>query len=306
MNLMLAQLTPSILDSQNALRATAGFSKLTAGDQEKLLKRISGDREFPKFVRRALSVVLDEKFAALTPQAQGDRLKKFLDDGEGVPDLVGEMVKTDQATPVITNQTSAPDPKCEFSSLKEPSPGVRTSLILNGHPVEIVVANSHIDHQLTLEKTIEALAALPEKNLALIKRVVVEPDRAPSDAEFAKLYGRNDFRAFMTAGSEGVVRIYPTLDEQPVAAITATMIHETGHVLSRRLFGDSPDSEKWKAWHAAAKADGVSVSKYAKSSDDEDFAETLLAYESVRGTQQADELKEMIGNRFALLKPLVG
>ena len=72
------------------------------------------------------------------------------------------------------------------------------------------------------------------------------------------------------------------------------------------LFRSSPDTEKWKVWHAAAKADGICVSKYAKSSDDEDFAETLLAYESVRGTPLADELKAMIGNRFALLQSLVG
>lgn len=213
------------------------------------------------------------------------------------------MVKTDKSDPKITDQVSVADPKCPFSSLKEPGPGVRTTLVLNGHPIEIVVANTHIDFQLSLEKTIEALAALPPKNLALIKRVDIEPDRAPTDAEFAKLYGRNDFRAFMTAGSEGIVRIYPTVYEQPVAAITATLIHETGHVMSRRLFGESPDSEKWKAWHAAAKADGISVSKYARSSDDEDFAETLLAYEAVRSSPQAEELKSMIGHRFALMKP---
>ena len=50
--------------------------------------------------------------------------------------------------------------------------------------------------------------------------------------------------------------------------------------------------------------DPISGSKYAQASPDEDFAETWLQYQQVRGTPREYELSRVMPARFAILKAL--
>ena len=51
-------------------------------------------------------------------------------------------------------------------------------------------------------------------------------------------------------------------------------------------------------------SDGLSGSKYAQASPDEDFAETWLQYMQVRGTLREYEFSKLMPARFAILKGL--
>ena len=64
------------------------------------------------------------------------------------------------------------------------------------------------------------------------------------------------------------------------------------------------ESSDLGAWKAAMQSDPVSGSKYAQASPDEDFAETWLQYQQVRGTLREYELSRLMPARFAILKTL--
>jgi len=110
----------------------------------------------------------------------------------------------------------------------------------------------------------------------------------------------------MTAGANGVVDIYPTVWQQPQHAVDASLIHETGHILSGRTFGpwQTPDP-RWQPWDAATQRDGLSPSTYARASRTEDFSETLTLYQLSRGTPYEAEYRAMFPERFAALEAVL-
>ena len=132
--------------------------------------------------------------------------------------------------------------------------------------------------------------------------MLVEPDFNPQDEHWAKAYNRPNFHSYMTAGSEGVVRIYPTTTPSAQSTLNGDLIHETGHTLSKRQFGeDSNTGPKWGAWNAAAASDGLHTSQYGRSSPDEDFAESLELYQQVKGTPEEAEVRKLFSSRIAIL-----
>jgi hypothetical protein len=148
--------------------------------------------------------------------------------------------------------------------------------------------------------------------LALIKRIDLNPAVNPDDAKwaadpgYAKATGGSFPGSYMTCGSDGVVSIYPTAPEhaQSVEELSAALLHESGHAESDKAWGDSPSDKGWDPWKAAMASDGLSASKYAQAAPTEDFAETWLQYQQVRGTPREYELSKLMPARFAILKAL--
>lgn len=153
----------------------------------------------------------------------------------------------------------------------------------------------------TVQQAADAASYLPPSSRAMVKQIILAPARNPDDAYWSTTYKNPKFRSYMTAGASGIIRVYPVpkSDSLPDANyMRGTMIHETGHTFSRKNWGP----EQWKLWREAMAADKRSISKYAKSSEGEDFAETYQAYWSVKGTPKFDTLKKSFPNRFALLE----
>jgi hypothetical protein len=149
----------------------------------------------------------------------------------------------------------------------------------------------------------KVLAEVPIHTLAAIKRVDLNPKANPDDAKWQAdpnyNPGGGEFVTHMAAGADGTVSVYPSSSNSDLTEIETTMIHETGHAVSRGAWGW--DAAKWDAWKKARVADGFSVSKYGKSSDGEDFAESWILFVTAYGTPLEAEVRAIIPNRCKLL-----
>ncbi len=153
----------------------------------------------------------------------------------------------------------------------------------------------------TAEQLATAMGAVPAPQLDKIPQVVASPNANPSDAYWATQYKIPNFSSAATGGTSGVT-FYPQ-DKWSQEFTDSTMIHEGGHSYSKDLWSD--DGKK-KAWEKAMKSDGRSPSKYADSSTDEDFSESLVMYSLSKGTTCEATAKELYPNRYKSLEELFG
>lgn len=155
----------------------------------------------------------------------------------------------------------------------------------------------------------EVLAELPIAARAAIKRVDLHPKRNPDDAYWLAQpgygTGQTDFVSHMTAGSDGIVDVFPSTANKDVKEIETTMLHESGHVVSNKAWGDDATDAKWDPWREAMKKDNVQLSKYGKSSESEDFAEAWALFAPAYGKPRESEVKALIPNRFKLMEGLI-
>jgi hypothetical protein len=149
------------------------------------------------------------------------------------------------------------------------------------------------------------VAELPIQSRSRVKRIDLHPVPNPDDKiwQADKTYNPTgaEFVSHMTAGSDGVVDIFPSTANKNLKEIETSLIHETGHVVSNAAWGDDPKDKRWKKWQKARKADAISFSTYGNSSDQEDFAESWLLLMSSYGTPREAELRLLIPNRCKLL-----
>jgi hypothetical protein len=143
------------------------------------------------------------------------------------------------------------------------------------------------------EQLAAAMGTVPGPQLATINQVVASPNPNPDDAYWAKQYKIPNFSSAATGGTSGLT-FYPQ-DNWSQAFTDSTMIHEGGHSYSKSLWSDA---EKKKAWEKAMSSDGRSPSKYADSSTDEDFSESLVMYSLSKGTKCEAIAKQLYPNRY--------
>lgn len=160
----------------------------------------------------------------------------------------------------------------------------------------------------SVQEVAEAVAQLPAANRALLQQVDLHAHRNPMDLLYATLYGRADFRAYMSALIHpiGTIGVFPQPGLEQ-ATDPNTLAHESGHVWTFLEFGLDPSSDGWREWLAAAQADQLAVSSYADSSFLEDTAEMVLLISAVRsmgaeGEALAEELRSLFPQRWAILE----
>jgi len=288
-----------------ALVKSPGFGQLPAAEQGKLLNLVGGQNAFiSKPERQALDTLL--KSAAFTGADAAGQCKQLRD-----------FMTAQAATPMLVSQNGSALPRAPYtcSEAKDAGEVTFTSGKAAGVTRDVKIGDQSIKVTLpknppagsnlpTIDEVAKGLAALPPASRALVKEVMVEPNQNPSDSYWATKYGDPNFRSYMTAGSDGVVNIYPTTHKQTQTVLEQSMIHETGHVLSRSKWGQDGDA-RWDDWKKAITSDGVVASRYAKNSQGEDFAESLTLYMNVKGTDREAELRALMPERFKLLDKLL-
>ena len=50
----------------------------------------------------------------------------------------------------------------------------------------------------------------------------------------------------MTAGADGIVDIYPSTSPHDAETARTSIAHESGHTVSKKLWGGDTKSQKWK------------------------------------------------------------
>lgn len=151
------------------------------------------------------------------------------------------------------------------------------------------------------DEVAKALAAVPKSQRDQITEVSLEPKQDPQGA-------------YMRSNSTGKVWVYP--GTPPLANDTfmaSAMIHETGHIVSGKKWGDDTGDPRWSAWKDAMKQDQISPSKYGHTTPGQastkgggsayadDFAETALLYARVKGTPEEAEMRRLMPERFRIL-----
>lgn len=154
----------------------------------------------------------------------------------------------------------------------------------------------------TVKQAADAARYLHKDSRAEIKVIILNRIMSPDDAYWAKEFKIENFHSYMSAARNGIVTIYPDDDAMPGDNfMRGTMIHEIGHLWSTKKWGDDTKKGTWVVWKVKMDADKTWVSIYAKSSLDEDLAETFQVYGSVFGGKNFNVYRRKVPNRFAML-----
>jgi hypothetical protein len=155
----------------------------------------------------------------------------------------------------------------------------------------------------------KVLAEIPVQSRAAITRVDLHPKPNPDDAIWQADPNYNpsggEFVSHMTCGSDGIVDVFPSTANAKLIEVETTLIHETGHAISNKRWGDDTTKAKWDDWRKARTADGISISQYGDSSDAEDFAESWVLFSTAYGTALEAEVRTLIPNRAKLMDTFI-
>lgn len=291
------------------LAVSPGFGALGAGDRALLLRYVRGnDKLLSPSIRSGLeSVLLDPTTKAEDAAGQAARLRDFVRKERGTPGVVPTWdVDFDKRRRPYT--LSAPEPVEDYPFHTGKADGLRYTVSVGGRQIQLVASTVTPEagfHVYTPAVIAKAIAALPASSLAELTTVEIDGKRSPEDKHWGALWKAPEFRAFMTAGDHGVVHVYPTGGVQAQRSVDGALIHETGHLWSRKAWG--PDgSVGWKAYAELIKKDSLHPSHYAANNAAEDIAETIELYHIVRGTPDEPAIRALFPARFQLLDGVFG
>ncbi len=156
----------------------------------------------------------------------------------------------------------------------------------------------------TVQSIAQSLGAVPTNQLGPMNQIAISANPNPSDAYWATQYNTPGFTSAATGGG-GNATFYPVAPASAAsqARNDSNMIHESGHTFSKDLWAAKP-AEK-TAWQDAITKDGKLPSKYAGSSIDEDFSESLVMYSLSKGTPCEEYAKKLYPERYKKLDELM-
>ena len=163
----------------------------------------------------------------------------------------------------------------------------------NGVKIEIINSIDTNAQVYTSEYVSERLSELrimyPNVNL---NEVVIYDTACPSNMIFAEKYGIDGFNALAdTDGS--TIKLYATTEVDDM-----TLSHEYAHLIANELVKNNPNVSN--EWINAMNADNAYVNEYAKTSVEEDFAESVAAY-----IENPSEFIKNFPNRAAFIQEYV-
>jgi hypothetical protein len=287
-----------------------GFAKLDSAQQTKLIRYIGGTSILSNEARAGLNDLMGATDWPTDPTKQKDVLAKWLDKQPSAPGGLGAAMKPGGTTYAAYKVTGPTEVK-NYAFEGGPADALKYEVEIDGKKTPVYLAkhkdpNSGPTHD--IDSVAKGLAALPPESRALVKEVRVNPKPNSQDAYWAVKYNDKKFHSYMTAGAAGTVDIYANVKGDPLGPqlqLENSMIHETGHVLSGKMWGDDTDGPQWKPWRDAIAKDKMTPSQYAKNSPGEDFSEFLVLYQSVKGTPAEAELRELMPERFKVFDAMV-
>ncbi|MGC4115127.1 MAG: hypothetical protein QM765_11070 [Myxococcales bacterium] len=293
-----------------SLATSPGFAKLEAAEQGRLMRFAGGTSLLLSRMPRLELVSLAQRaeYTSADADGQAGQLRKLLADQPGIQQVVSPCFDVKGATTslpyTITGPEAAEGHAWEAKGAQE---AVRYTVEVQGQKIPVFLPKNTDPaqgHFHSIEQVAKGLASLPPHLRAMTTEVSVEPQRNSLDAFWAQQYGNPNFHSYMTCGRDGQIRIYPSSSPVSQESMSSTMVHEMGHTVSTRLWGDDYGA-KWDDWKKAADSDGLRVSQYAANAPGEDFSETLAMYQLVKGTPAEAELRERIPARLAFLDQIL-
>jgi hypothetical protein len=300
-----------------AMQRSKGFQALRADEQARLTYLIGGSTSLSDQAGTALRTLLSDRHADKDDPAT---FRKFLTDEKYLSFGVELPHGTARPRDPFTLGDAVVVPNHDFGGQYQPGlvgKATRYDVTIDARdtigkvvtiPVFMPSGQGLKDKRYevpTINEIAEMLAGTPDVSRSKIVQVNVHwmpASTAPSTGGPP----REGEEVAMAAGPEGVVNVYPTTQHQHDRARNAIdVIHETGHTASMAAWGGSATDDRWDPWRAAMKADGMAVSFYAKSSLEEDFAESWALYAPVVGTPREPEVRALIPARCKLMDTLL-
>jgi LysM repeat protein len=235
---------------QRAFSSNA-FAGLNPDEQRKLIDYASGQNPISTGGRQELARL------TASPKTSADQLRNLLATEPGAPDVVAGLPSTGE--PARLPYTIHGPTQVQNTFASGAAPANRYDVEIAGQTIPVFVSQAvepKDGFMHSLDQVVKGLAALPASSRQLINQVNVDGKRNPSDAYWEQVYHQPGFRSYMTAGASGVVDIYPTVYQQPQHACDASLIHETGHILSGRTWGNWQSDPRWAGWDAATATHG--------------------------------------------------
>lgn len=292
---------PAARQTLSNLAQSPGFGALSDADKNRMLNYAGGTNPLSTHVRPQLDTLLrSPAYSGADAAGQSQQLRTFMQNNQVPPGLVSSLPAAN--LPQRPHTVHGPTAVTNHAFASGAANANRYEVEIDGRRVPVFMPQNPNSHQHTIDQVAQSLASLPAANRAAVNQVNVNPGTNPADPHWAQVYHTPNFRSYMTAGSAGTVDIYPSSGNPPgQTPMALSMTHETGHVVSNRAWGDSANDPRWNTWRSATQHDGVSPSTYATNSPQEDFAETMVLYQRVRGTPQEAEVRAMMPERFRVL-----
>jgi hypothetical protein len=284
------------------LHATEGYKKLSQGERDRLDVYVGGGTSLSANAVTELEKLLAD---SKKDKSKAATFNKFLHDQKGIAPGVAPVpeLKLEHMT-----ELSAPVDVKGFTFASGKADAVRRTLKVGETdsteipifmPKNALPAGTQLP---TLEEIVSMIASANSHTRRAIVRVRANPGRNPADAYWASTKNMANFRSFMTAGSDGVVDIYPQTGPTTGPTLRKSVEHESGHVVSMKAWGDNDHGPKWTPWREAMRKDGFSASKYARTGVADDFAEAWALLMEVEGTEREKEIEMLMPARYAILK----
>ncbi len=287
-----------------SLIATPGFDALTTPEAVRWMRYVGGTNdEVSQAARWELDRVLaTEAFKNGTPAEQAELLRKTIREQ---PDVAGG-IRTMGARPIRTTVAlSDGEPVTDAPLVGGAAAAMKYTLSADGRTLPLYVATGPTELNLpipTAEQVRDAFSRMPRAARDTVQAVHVSAVRSPHDAHWAAVFGKPNFRAYMTASTTtGTLTIFPSVGTPSVNGIANSMTHEAGHFDGHIRWGHADSDPRWDPWKAAIASDALVPSSYARGTADEDHAEMFQLYMQVKGTPREAELRELFPARFALL-----
>jgi hypothetical protein len=292
------------------VKASPGFQSLPTAEQIRFLVYVGGANLISRRAGLRLATeITTPKFDRSKPQTFRNYLKaesslKQLDDKTGRDPFAHRPVSSTQPADVGNRA---------FRSKPGQTPAERVDVTIGatGDPDKVTIPvfrpkaaalKPNLNYH-TFADVEKGLSVVPGPNAKEIKRVDVEPAFNRDDPHWKKAYKDPNFQSYMTAGADGIVSVYPTAPGKLPDDVwmMGSFIHETGHIIGNKTFGNNPQGPKWKPWRDAMAADKLHPSDYAKKSPSEDFSEMLLLARMVKGKRREREIRTLFPARMGIL-----
>jgi uncharacterized Zn-binding protein involved in type VI secretion len=199
----------------------------------------------------------------------------------------------------LVRQSNPTAMQYSFPGDAQPRAAETRNVVVRGQTIQIISPTA--GGAVTPDAAAQSLAVLPAAALKSINTVVLSPNVNPDDAYWAQQYNTPGFQSAATGGG-GVVTYYPVMATADQQGMDSTMLHESGHCLSGKLYNNVTTPPQWQA---AMTADNRSVSAYSDNATAEDFAESTSMYGATKGTSCEATARQLYPKRYEELDKLM-
>jgi hypothetical protein len=292
-------------DAVTKLHGTEGYKKLSQAERDRLDVYVGGGTSLSAGALAELEKLLAD---SKKDKSKGATFNTFLHDQKGI---AGGVSPTPELRLEHMTELSSPVDVKNFTFASGKADAVRRDLTVGERDATVIPiympknplpAGTQLP---SIDEIVSMIATANAHTRRAIVQVRANPGRNPQDAFWASTKGMAGFRSFMTAGSDGIVDIYPQTGPTAAGNLRTSVEHESGHVVSQKAWGDNTAGPKWAPWREAMRKDGFSTSKYAKTGVADDFAEAWALLMEVEGTEREKEIETLMPARYAILKTML-